>query len=163
MTRETIQEHAAYNKEKYDVVNSFQVMEHIAEIGDAIKASVEVLKKGGKLIISVPNNDSFLNKDENNLLNMPPHHMGLWGKESLKNMEKVFNVKLIKIYIEPLQSYHYSYYYNIVFSKKIQKIFGRLGDKVNKVFGVLVYHYLSTDIYPKKISGQTIMATYIKE
>ena len=163
VTRETIQEHAVYNKEKYDVVNSFQVMEHIAEIGDAIKASVEVLKKGGKLIISVPNNDSFLNKDANNLLNLPPHHMGLWGEESLKNMEKVFRVKLIKLFIEPLQSYHYSYYYNIVFGNKIQKKFGRFGDKVNKLFGAFIYHYLSTDIYPKNILGQTIMATYIKE
>ena len=90
VTGETIQEHAQNHKNEYDVTCSFQVMEHIADIKNALTASLGVLKKGGKLIISVPNNDSFLGKDKFNLMNLPPHHMGLWDEKSLKNLEKFF-------------------------------------------------------------------------
>jgi len=90
VTGETIQEHAQNHKNEYDVTCSFQVMEHIADIGNALTASLGVLKRGGKLIISVPNNDSFLGKDKFNLMNLPPHHMGLWDEKSLKNLEKFF-------------------------------------------------------------------------
>jgi len=163
VTGETIQEHAQNHKNEYDVTCSFQVMEHIADIKNALSASLTVLKRGGKLIISVPNNDSFLKKESSNFLNMPPHHMGLWDKQSLKNLEKIFNIKLEKIYIEPLQSYHYRFYYNVVLGRIINKVFGSLSGLVNKMFGrISLYLMVHTDL-PQKIKGHTIMAVYVKK
>src|SRR3989344_9161104 len=43
---ESIQDHAQKNKERYDVVCSFQVTEHIPEIGEFIRASLDALKPG---------------------------------------------------------------------------------------------------------------------
>ncbi|MFC1613112.1 methyltransferase domain-containing protein [Patescibacteria group bacterium] len=160
--KETIQEYAKNNKGKYDVVCSFQVMEHIAKIGDAIRDSLAVLKKGGKLIITVPNNDSFIKKDKIGILNMPPHHVGLWGEKSLKNLDRFFNLKLQNIYFEPLQDYHYRYYYNTVFGQRIDEIFGKYGKIINKILGRISLHYLTKPYYPKKIKGHTVMAVYIK-
>jgi len=162
VAKQTIEEHASGNQAVYDVVCSFQVMEHIADIGNALTASLGVLKRGGKLIISVPNNDSFLGKDKFNLMNLPPHHMGLWDEKSLKNLEKFFNIKLEKIYLEPLQTYHYRLYYGIIFAEKIRKVFGPLAKPINKILGrISLYLMVHTDL-PQKIKGHTIMAVYIK-
>jgi SAM-dependent methyltransferase len=90
--------------EKYDAVCYFQVLEHITNVGDFIKSSLETLKKGGRLIIGVPNNNPYLFvNDKWHTLNLPPHHAGLWNKESLKALEKVYSIVLDKIEFEPLE------------------------------------------------------------
>jgi len=162
VTGETIQEHAQNHKNEYDITCSFQVMEHIADIKNALTASLGVLKKGGKLIISVPNNDSFLGKDKYNLMNLPPHHQGLWNENSLKNLEKIYPLKLEKIYLEPLQTYHYRLYYGIIFADKIRKIFCPLAKPINKILGRISLYLMVHTNLPQKIKGHTIMAVYIK-
>jgi 2-polyprenyl-3-methyl-5-hydroxy-6-metoxy-1,4-benzoquinol methylase len=117
---ETIQEHARTNPGKYDLVCSFQVMEHIPYIREVLEASVAALKKGGKLIVSVPNNDSFLGLSVN-YLNMPPHHMGLWNEEVFKSMARIFNLKLLNVHFEPLQKYHEDYFANTIRSHYLKK------------------------------------------
>lgn len=159
---ETIQDHAKNKPEKYDVVCSFQVMEHIAEIGAAIKASLDILKTNGKLIICVPNNGSFIKHGPFNRFNSPPHHMGLWDEQSLKNLEKIFSVKVSEIIFEPLQTYHYRYYYDTVFGDKINKIFGQLSEIINKILARISLFLLVHTNLPKKIKGQSIIAIYTK-
>lgn len=160
--KETIQEYSKNNKEKYDMVCSFQVMEHIPNIGEAVQASLEVLKPGGKLIISVPNNDSFIKKDNLNLLNTPPHHVGRWNEKTLKNLEKIFNIKLNKILFEPLQEYHYKYYYKLLFGNKINTIFNKFGGKINIIPRKIIFYLLKKGLY-KKIKGHSVMAIYTKK
>lgn len=92
-----------------DGVCSFQVLEHVPNPRDFINWSLQMLKPGGKLIYSVPNCESFLQYDED-LLEMPPHHMLLWSKSIFKALEKVFPLKLEKILVEPLAAYHVNYY-----------------------------------------------------
>jgi 2-polyprenyl-3-methyl-5-hydroxy-6-metoxy-1,4-benzoquinol methylase len=159
---ETIQKHAINNHEKYNVVCSFQVMEHIAEIGEALKASLDVLKTGGKLIISVPNHNGFIKHDEFNCFDMPPHHMGRWDERSLKNLENIFNLKLITMHFEPLQTYHYRYYYETVFGVKINTLFGSLSKIINKIFARISLYLLVHTNLPKKIKGHSILAIYKK-
>lgn len=106
---ETIEQYAKKNT-KYDVVCSFQVLEHIAEPGKFLQASLDCLKPGGLLIISVPNNNSFLKNYPLLPTNLPPHHMGLWDKNSLSLLGKIFGLTLGKIKQEPLQLYHLDMY-----------------------------------------------------
>jgi|LauGreDrversion4_2_1035121.scaffolds.fasta_scaffold03025_4 2-polyprenyl-3-methyl-5-hydroxy-6-metoxy-1,4-benzoquinol methylase len=107
-----IQDHAKIYSEKYDLICSFQVLEHIAEVKDFIQAQVTLLKPGGFLIVSVPNNGGFLG-DSENTLNIPPHHMGIWDEKSLIKMGKYFNLKHYKTHFEPLQEYHKEYFQNV--------------------------------------------------
>jgi 2-polyprenyl-3-methyl-5-hydroxy-6-metoxy-1,4-benzoquinol methylase len=111
--------HAEKNKQKYDVVCSFQVMEHLSDVNDVIYNSLQVLKKNGMLIISVPNNDSYLKKDFN-ILNLPPHHMGLWNERSIKSLEAVFSMNLQDIYFEPMNkpNIYFDYVLTNFFYKK---------------------------------------------
>lgn len=118
---ESIQNHAKKHKEHYDVVCSFQVAEHVASIGEFIQASLDALKPGGKLIISVPNNDSVVFKAGVDIvLNMPPHHMGLWNMNSLIKLQHFFPVQIEDIYLEPLQSYH-AWFAKLIAEKKFKE------------------------------------------
>jgi len=98
--------------EKFDVICSFQVLEHINNVENFITDCCRLLKTNGKLIFTVPNNDAFffksnklikksnesyINQLQTVALNMPPHHMGLWNLKSLKKMQKVFPLQVICI------------------------------------------------------------------
>lgn len=56
-TQGTIEEYAKNNKEKYDVVVATEVIEHVESPESFIGAFLEVLKPGGKIIITTPNKD----------------------------------------------------------------------------------------------------------
>lgn len=144
---------------KFDVVCAFQVLEHIPDIKEFISQAVKMLKTSGKLIFAVPNNGSFIGKDNKNHLNMPPHHMGLWNKESLINISKYFNLKNIKTIKEPLQKYHMSYYFNTKMNDAA--IAKKMNPVTKKIFGfifkVVIY------LFRKGINGHTILAVYVKQ
>jgi 2-polyprenyl-3-methyl-5-hydroxy-6-metoxy-1,4-benzoquinol methylase len=150
---ELIQEHAQKNSEVYDIVCSFQVLEHISDIHSFMEAQINTLKKGGKLIVSVPNNGGFLG-DSENLLNMPPHHMGLWNEDSLKKMGEYFNLKHQSTHFEPLQDYHKDYYASVR-NDKLKEF--------NKITRVLSrFNLIDKLMFPTKFRAFTIQMTWTK-
>lgn len=164
---ESIQSHAKRFPDCYDIVCSFQVMEHIAPIGEVLEASINTLKKGGRLFISVPNNKSFLGYDWN-ILNLPPHHMGLWDKPSLKNIEKAFpELKVKNFFFEPLQGYHVEYYNRVFpkirkeFEKKYVRRFGLVGKILNKIMAKITDKQYAS-LHPT-LENYTVIAEYIKK
>lgn len=160
----SIQEHAKKNYQKYDVVCSFQVIEHIANIKEFLQASVDVLKPGGRLILSVPNNDSLIFKYYSNMaLNMPPHHMGKWNLNSLISLQKKFNLRLEKVFLEPLQSYHVGFFRSYLeekFTKELLRKYGFLPPLMRKI--ARPFWQFGVKEMSKYIPGHTIMSTYIK-
>ena len=118
---ETIQSFSQNHKEEFDIVCSFQVLEHISDVYSFIEAMTKTLKKGGKLIIGVPNDDSFYGKLDS-VLNMPPHHMGLWNKKSLSSLTTIFELEDPQFYFEPLQDYHKEYCDKVIFDLRIKKM-----------------------------------------
>lgn len=156
----TVQEYAELNKENYDIVCSFQVLEHITEVQSFIKAQIDCLKIGGKLIIAVPNNDSFIRLTKNFVLNSPPHHMGLWNTKSLISIARLFNLEVEKVIYEPLQKYHLNSYVDLMVQKKINKnklarvIFQKM--RLRKPFVYLA------SIFSNQIHGHTMLVSYVK-
>lgn len=133
-----IQEQAINYFETYDVVCYFQVLEHITEVKSFIQSSLDTLKKGGRLIIGVPNNNPYIFiSDKFHTLNLPPHHAGLWNKKSLKALEKKFPVLLEKLEFEPLEN-TYDYFLQVqienatFIKKKIIKTLKRFFPKTLK-------------------------------
>jgi len=110
VSNETIEDHAKNNTEKYDVICTFQVLEHISDPKSFIENALKCLKKNGKFIVCVPNNNSFIQYAPFNVLNAPPHHMGLWSDISLKNLCQIFPLKLLDLKFEPLQDQHVNWY-----------------------------------------------------
>lgn len=171
VTNERLENHASNNINKYDVVCFFQVLEHVEHPHSFISDALKCLKKGGKLIIAVPSEDSFI-KDANNFyLNLPPHHTTKWKDNTLKNIASIFNLNFVHIFHEPLIEAHILFYIKTKIHKNICRLFGIKSNRVNlSIFNTLLYSVsvlISIIIKPffnthKKI-GQSVMVVYEKK
>ena len=93
-------------KNNFDVVTCFQVLEHIVDIHSFFSALISLCKPGGIIVLAVPNNDGFVGRAVNNILNMPPHHVLLWNKKSLYFLAKRHNLVIYDYVEEPLSQVH---------------------------------------------------------
>jgi 2-polyprenyl-3-methyl-5-hydroxy-6-metoxy-1,4-benzoquinol methylase len=140
----------------YDVVTSFQVLEHVADPVDFVQGCINVLRPGGTLVIGVPNDDSFLRLDPTNYLNQPPHHMGLWNRNSLSVLAKITNLEIKCFETEPLAEtdWYQSVMENRYLGRWQRRFFHRLG--LAAIFARYVRENANT------IAGHTIMGFYRK-
>jgi 2-polyprenyl-3-methyl-5-hydroxy-6-metoxy-1,4-benzoquinol methylase len=122
----TIEEFSGEHADEFDLVCSFQVLEHVPQVRSFLAAQVKCLKPGGRLVICVPNNDSFMGENEFSVLNLPPHHMGLWTERSLRSIGDVLGLKLINVEYEPLQPQHFDAYVKA----KLDSMIGAFSSKV---------------------------------
>jgi SAM-dependent methyltransferase len=157
---ETINDHARKNPGKYSVVCAFQVLEHIEAAGDFIADCLKAIKPDGKLIIGVPNNNPFLFKhDKYHTLNLPPHHMGLWNKKSLKNLRKVFPLRPCLVRIEPLLGWNHGLYFRAQLEYLSSKSpwLGKLADRIFRR-----YNKPLMKVIARFVEGRNILAIYAK-
>lgn len=154
---EVIEEHAENYPGFYDSVCSFQVLEHVPFVRSFIEGCLRALRPGGILVLGVPNNDGFVGMDGDAVLNMPPHHMGLWTKKSLSSLANTFPITLSAIKFEPLEEIEW---YATIMERRaiphamIQSIYYRLG------CGRLFRRWVS--MRRNRIHGHTIMAIFQK-
>lgn len=160
---QTIQEHARLHPEKYDMVCSFQVAEHISSIREFLQASLDALKVGGLLVLSVPDNNSLIFLSNHDIsLNMPPHHMGLWDANSLIKLQEIFRMRLEEMKFEPLQEYHLGYALNIS-DRAIQEVadkYGFLSPLIMKA--IRRFSVPAVKALLEYMSGHTVMAIFKK-
>ena len=126
-----------------------------------LEAKVNCLKIGGKLIIAVPNNETFVGSS-NSPLNSPPHHMGLWDTKSLKSLIKLFPLKIVNIHYEGLQSYHIDEYMNSVFYSKYSYIFRMILRKLDRLTGKYKKNKRNIENQRSSLKGHTILAVFEK-
>jgi 2-polyprenyl-3-methyl-5-hydroxy-6-metoxy-1,4-benzoquinol methylase len=158
---QTVESFSEMNSENFDLVCSYQVLEHIHDVHSFLTAKIKCLKPGGELIISVPNNGAFIGELNHEILNMPPHHMGLWNSKSLNYVTNLFGLKLVEIINEPLQPYHYNFYIR----SKFEKIFGGLISKIAaKTISIIGLDNQIIKLFNlSKEPGHSILAIYKKD
>jgi len=118
--------------EVFDVICLFQVLEHIAEPVQFLRRTLSMLKPGGRLIVCVPDNDALINQDKENPLNLPPHHMGMWNKPSLRFLAKVLQIDVDVLEQEPLQRIHVDWYVRTLLKRIVgRRIYFRIISKTN--------------------------------
>lgn len=85
-----------HDEQIYDLVVSFETLEHIRDEGNAILALRRNLKDGGELIISTPNQNArpFDIVDT-------PYHVRHYTPDELKDLIEANGFKLIKMYSQP--------------------------------------------------------------
>ena len=99
---------------KFDVVCAFQYLEHIVDPELFFERALELLNpNGGKLIVSVPNRESFRKYIPLNVLDSPPHHMTRWCEETFQLLTNYYPLKVMHILSEPLAPYHVAWYASI--------------------------------------------------
>ena len=144
---------------KYDMVSSFQVLEHVADVKPFLEAKIAMVKPGGLMVISVPNNDAFIRLDPNFVLNAPPHHVGLWRRSSLEAIGKLYGLEIIHIEREPLQEKNIGWFTALMEQRHIK---GGLARKVYYKMGFSRMLQNSIRETSSTIDGHTIMMCYRK-
>ncbi len=153
-----VQEYAKNNFQKFDVVCSFQVLEHVADVKTFLDGAIQCLKPNGRLILAVPNNDSFIKYNENSLLNQPPHHMGLWTKDSLTSLQNYFDVEFKTSVNEPLQPQHFNHFYYTLLKRYLGHY---IAAGLNKLTFTIAKPLIKK--FHHKIDGECIIAIYTKK
>jgi 2-polyprenyl-3-methyl-5-hydroxy-6-metoxy-1,4-benzoquinol methylase len=103
---ETIEAHSLKHPGQYDVVCSFQVLEHVCDIRGFLAGCLRALTPSGLLIVCVPSFDSYLRFQTNALLNLPPHHLSHWSDRCLRQIAETFPLRLEALEHELLADVH---------------------------------------------------------
>jgi SAM-dependent methyltransferase len=122
LIKESVEVHAKKNVEKYGVVVSFQVLEHVSNPNSFIQSCVDSLTLGGKLIIAVPNNDGICGLAQNNILDMPPHHLTHWTGKTLTKLAPLFGLELLDIEYEQVAEYHRDWAQKTVWETRLRRL-----------------------------------------
>lgn len=107
---ETLESHAEHHAGAYDVSCAFQVLEHVADPRGFVSMLALLTRPGGRIILSVPSEDSFPGETLNAFLNLPPHHVTRWTEKALIALGATASLKLEAIEHEPLADYHLGWY-----------------------------------------------------
>jgi 2-polyprenyl-3-methyl-5-hydroxy-6-metoxy-1,4-benzoquinol methylase len=104
--RLSIGELAASDCTRYDVVCSFQVMEHVPDVADFVRDCIRLLKPSGMLVLAVPAEDSYLSIAVNAITNMPPHHVTRWSDDALLALARRERLSVLALWHEPIAPFH---------------------------------------------------------
>lgn len=106
-------------KDYYDLITMWDVLEHIDNCDEAVAKCAEMLKRGGYIVIQVPQIDSYIaNKQKENWQAMGLDHVNYFSKQTISRFlaDKGFKVVKIKSSIEVKLFLMYS-----LFDKKRKK------------------------------------------
>lgn len=123
LLKESIEDHAENNRQKYSAVVAFQVLEHVPRPASFIKGCVDSLQKGGCLIVAVPNHDGICGLAQNHLLDLPPHHVTHWTKKTLEKVATIFGLELYALEYEPIAEYHILWARRSIFEAQLRHLF----------------------------------------
>ncbi|HYG80939.1 MAG TPA: methyltransferase domain-containing protein [Pyrinomonadaceae bacterium] len=158
--RRSVEDLRAESANSFDVVCSFQVLEHIPEPEPFIATCLDLLKPGGRLLISVPDNDGFLRHFHDDLLNKPPHHVSHWTRRVFKYLPSRFPVEFVEARYEPLAEYHLDLYVDTQLKRlpRVKFLSGFAYRVSQKIISPLLRR---TGLY-RSLRGHTIYVSYRK-
>lgn len=97
-----IEDLAKTKRAYFDAVVASHVLEHVPDPRVFLDAMINLVKPGGKIIIAVPNQASYLKHAKKALLNQPPHHMSQWSIKTFRFLELIFPVRIRHFRIDPI-------------------------------------------------------------
>ena len=95
-----VQDYARVHEGQFDVVTALQTLEHLETLVDFGRAALRLLRKGGSLIISVPNRQR-LNRARLEVFDVPPHHVSRWSPQQLRKFARRIGMETGWVRIEP--------------------------------------------------------------
>jgi SAM-dependent methyltransferase len=100
---------AAYGK-GWDAVFAFHVLEHAADPVGLVESMRRMVKPGGLIGISVPDQDGPIRYIEPCVMNMPPHHATRWRRPSFEALARRLGLSIRRVALEPLLLDNHGYY-----------------------------------------------------
>ena len=96
--------------ESFDAVFSFHVLEHVDDPMGFLRSMEKVVRPGGLICVSVPNQKGPIKFIEPCVMNMPPHHLTRWSSRTFKVVCDLIGLEFIREKNEPLLLSNHSYY-----------------------------------------------------
>jgi SAM-dependent methyltransferase len=143
----------------YDVVCSFQVLEHVPVPRDFLDSCLALLRPGGKLLLGLPNSRSFL-RYQFNLLDLPPHHMSRWDAHIVRELPSIFPLRLRTLRFEPLARNHVCSYLDTHVSRLRPASWGR-PSRVPRLLSLLSVMIIRSGVR-RFLLGQTLYASFTR-
>lgn len=152
-------------KQKFDMIVSFEVFEHLENIAAFLNDTLHLVEKGGILLIAVPNPDGYLKEMDANLLDLPPHHNLSYSKKTFDFIADKYKLKIIEYKQEPLRYIHYNGYLNslVDYDRRLygnsltNSLLAKLRKIVFRLFSILTFVQDR-----KNIIGQTHLVAFQK-
>jgi 2-polyprenyl-3-methyl-5-hydroxy-6-metoxy-1,4-benzoquinol methylase len=107
--------------QQYSAITLFQVIEHIKNPLEYLKATKKLLKKNGILLITTPNNRSPLRHlfgSRWSVYNTPSHYF-FYSKKSLERLLKAAGFSSFRVKIDHFRFFSLSYILQRIFKKKL--------------------------------------------
>ena len=143
----------------YDAVCSFQVLEHLADPAKFLAACCTLLRAGGKLLLGLPDTESFL-RYQFNILDLPPHHMTRWSAKVLHRLPELFPLRVERLKREPLAEYHVEGYVDAYTSVLTRR--GLLTSLCHPLVRALLTNTLKRTGVRHLLRGQTLYVAYVR-
>lgn len=164
---ESIQRFSESHANQFDVVCFFQVLEHVQHPRDFLFHSIKCLRPGGRLILAVPSEDSFINEVVNFYLNMPPHHASRWTDKTLRKIGELFDLQLVTLFHENVHQIHQQFYSKTKIYSSIMKSLGKRPRMIDNGITSKLSYGISTAaarIFPRSKDniGQSVMVVFEK-
>ena len=99
-------------EESFDVVCSFELLEHVFDINNFIINNIRLLNKNGKIIIGTPNPESILSEINLDILDLPPHHQFIFSQKTFKWIAHKYKLHILNYQKTTLDTYRYEMYKN---------------------------------------------------
>lgn len=135
-----------------DIICFWHVLEHIDDVDLYIKLSYNLLKKGGKLLIEVPNSESFSKKlTGGSWMGWDtPNHLTHFTSDSLIRLLKKYNFKIIK-----------KRYFSAEYSTftTVQSFLNKFSGKWNVFFNSLLIKKKKSWLFPEIIGHILLILT----
>jgi SAM-dependent methyltransferase len=97
----TVEEFSADHGKRFDVVCSFQVLEHIPEPDSFLRACLDCLAPSGRLIVSTPNHQHVPFARREDAFDLPPHHMGHFSPRVFAKVAERYGLTLERVFLQP--------------------------------------------------------------
>lgn len=96
----TIEKVAEAEGPSFDLICSFQVLEHVVDPASFIRGALAAMQPDGLLVLSVPNqaHRPFLKRSDP--LDFPPHHMNHFTVETLRRIAEAFDLDLVAVHVQ---------------------------------------------------------------
>jgi SAM-dependent methyltransferase len=87
----------------FDAIFLFQVVEHMDHLDLLFSRLHELVARGGRVYIAVPNpRHTDFQESSGSLLDMPPNHIGRWSRSAFEIMTAAAGMRISALEVEPL-------------------------------------------------------------
>ena len=116
-----------YRKEKFDVIVSFEVLEHHEYPWAFIRELESIMEEDGRIVLSVPNRERIMPSKD--VWDYPPHHLTRWNTSCLRNFLEDSGYVVERIIISPFSAEDLLAVFRLYFGTRFLENRIKSGDK----------------------------------